>query len=75
MHDGRFQTLLEAVSQYGDNGFGVSNEDIFIGQLGFPLGNGKYSGLTNYHKKAITKFLETLTDPDFVNNPDIQNPF
>jgi len=75
MHDGRFQTLLEAVGQYGDNGFGVSNEDIFIGQMGFPIGNGKYSGLSTYHKKAITKFLETLTDPDFVNNPDIQNPF
>ncbi len=75
MHDGRFQTLLEAVGQYGDNGFGVSNEDIFIGQMGFPIGNGKYSGLNTYHKKAIAKFLETLTDLNFVNNPDIQNPF
>lgn len=75
MHDGRFQTLFEAVSQYGDNGFGVSNEDIFIGQVGFPLGNGQYSGLTTYQKNAIVKFLHTLTDTTFVNNPDIQNPF
>ncbi len=75
MHDGRFQTLQEAVAQYADNGRGVSNEDIFIGQIGFPLGNGKYSGLSAYHIKAITKFLETLTDTDFVNNPDIQSPF
>ncbi len=75
MHDGRFQTLIEAVGQYADNGFGVSNEDIFIGQMGFPLGNGQYSGLSANHIKAIAKFLETLTDTDFVNNPDIQSPF
>ena len=75
MHDGRFTTLYQAVSQYADNGFRVSNEDIFIGQMGFPLGNGKYSGLSEYHKNAIVKFLETLTDTMFVNNPDIQNPF
>lgn len=75
MHDGRFQTLDEVVAQYGDNGSGVENEDIFIGQVGFPLGNGHYSGLTAYHKKAIVKFLNTLTDSTFVNNPDIQNPF
>jgi cytochrome c peroxidase len=75
MHDGRFKTLEEAVGQYADNGFGVSNEDIFIAQMGFPIGNGKYSGLTEYHKKAIVKFLHTLTDTTFINNPDIQNPF
>jgi len=75
MHDGRFQTLEQAVAQYADNGFGVSNEDIFIGQIGFPLGNGQYSGLTEYHKKAIVKFLHTLTDTTFVHNPDIQSPF
>lgn len=75
MHDGRFVTLEEAVAQYADNGFRVANEDIFIGQMGFPIGNGKYSGLTEYHKKAIVKFLHTLTDTTFVNNPDIKNPF
>ena len=75
MHDGRFQTLEQVVDQYADNGFGVVNEDIFIGQLGFPLGNGQYSGLTEYHKKAIVKFLHTLTDTTFIKNPDIQNPF
>ncbi len=75
MHDGRFLTLEEAVAQYADNGFGVENEDIFIGQIGFPLGNGQYSGLTAYHKNALVKFLHTLTDTTFVNNPDIKNPF
>jgi cytochrome c peroxidase len=75
MHDGRFQTLRQAVDQYADNGFGVPNEDPFISQVGFPLGNGQYSGLTNYQRNALVKFLHTLTDTAFVNNPDIQNPF
>lgn len=75
MHDGRYQTLEQVVAQYSDNGFKVENEDIFIGQVGFPLGNGKYSGLTAYQQHAIVKFLHTLTDTAFVNNPDIQNPF
>jgi cytochrome c peroxidase len=75
MHDGRFQTLKQVLDQYADNGFGVENEDIFIGQMGFPLGNGQYSGLTEYHRNALVKFLHTLTDTTFINNPDIQNPF
>jgi len=35
----------------------------------------KFSGLTPSQKKSIVKFLHTLTDPAFVNNPDIGNPF
>ena len=68
MHDGRLQTLEE-------NGFGVENEDIFISQMGFPLGNGKYSGLNAYHQRALVKFLHALTDTVAINNPDFQNPF
>lgn len=75
MHDGRFTTLEQVVAQYSDNGFGVENEDPFIRQVGFPLGNGKYSGLTLAQQQNIVAFLHTLTDPDFVNNPDHQNPF
>ncbi len=75
MHDGRFQTLEEVIEQYHDNGFGVVNEGAFLNQIGFPNGNGTYSGLTEYQKKAIVKFLHTLTDTDFINNQEIQNPF
>ncbi|MBL7826878.1 MAG: cytochrome C peroxidase [Saprospiraceae bacterium] len=75
MHDGRFTTLDQVMLQYADNGFGVENEDIFIGQMGFPLGNGSYSGLNAYQRSAIVKFLHALTDTTFVQNPDIQNPF
>jgi len=78
MHDGRFNTLEDVVEHYSKNGKGVSNEDPLIRQLGFPIPGTnpvKYSGLTEYQKKAIVKFLHTLTDIDFVNNPDINNPF
>ncbi len=75
MHDGRFQTLEQVVDHYSNNGYGVVNEGAFLNQIGFPNGDGTYTGLTAYQKKAIVKFLKTLTDTTFVNNPDIQNPF
>lgn len=74
MHDGRFQTLEEVMAQYNDNGFGVSNEDPFVQQIGFPVGN-HYPGLTPEQTSYILAFLHTLTDTAFINNPDIQNPF
>lgn len=74
MHDGRFQTLEEVMVQYNDNGFGVSNEDPFVQQIGFPVGN-QYPGLTAAQTSYILAFLHTLTDTTFINNPDIQNPF
>ncbi|MBK8426508.1 MAG: cytochrome C peroxidase [Lewinellaceae bacterium] len=77
MHDGRFPTLEAVLEHYNGNGKGVSNEDPFIRQIGFPLGGSvlTYSGLTAYQQRALVKFLHTLTDTTFVNNPDIQNPF
>lgn len=75
MHDGRFNTLEEVVDQYNDNGFGVINEGAFLNQIGFPKGDGTFTGLTPYQKKAIIKFLNTLTDTAFIHNPDFQNPY
>ena len=75
MHDGRFQTLEQVLDQYNDNGFGVVNEGAFLNQIGFPNGDGTFTGLNTYQKNAIVKFLHTLTDTVFINNPDIQNPF
>jgi len=75
MHDGRFQTLDQVIEQYNDNGFGVVNEGAFLNNIGFPNGDGTYTGLTEYQKRALVKFLHTLTDTVFINNPDIQNPF
>ncbi len=75
MHDGRFNTLKEVLDNYSKNGKNVSNEDPFIRQLGYSNGNGTWSGLTEDQKNKIVKFLEALNDTDFINNPDIQNPF
>lgn len=75
MHDGRFQTLEQVINQYNDNGFGVVNEGAFLNNIGFPNGDGTYTGLTAYQKNALVKFLHTLTDTAFVQNPDILNPF
>jgi len=75
MHDGRFQTLEQVLAQYSDNGFGVENEDPFIRQIGFPVGNGQYSGLTISQQNDIIAFLHTLTDTVFIHNPLHQNPF
>jgi cytochrome c peroxidase len=76
MHDGRFKTLEEVVDFYGKHG----NSNVpFVNELvlsiGQPLGNGQHAELTPYMKQALVKFLHTLTDTAFVNNPDIQNPF
>ena len=78
MHDGRFATLEQVLDHYSGNGKGVSNEDPFIKQVGFPIPGTnpvQYTGLTLKQKKAIVKFLNTLTDTTFINNPDILNPF
>jgi cytochrome c peroxidase len=78
MHDGRFSTLEQVLDHYSKNGEGVSNEDPFVRQVGFVIPGSnpvRHAGLTAYQKQAIIKFLHTLTDTTFVNNPDIQNPF
>ena len=78
MHDGRFQTLEEVLDHYSSHGKNSPNKDQLIPQVGFPIPGTsplQYTGLTTRHKQAIIKFLHTLTDTTFVNNPDIQNPF
>ena len=78
MHDGRFQTLEQVLDHYSHNGFGVSNEDQFIRQIGFPIAGTnpvRYNGLTAEQKSQIIAFLKTLTDTEFINNPDILSPF
>jgi cytochrome c peroxidase len=72
MHDGRFQTLEEVVENYAKKGFGVSNEDPNLPLTGIGAPNDV---LSKSHVQSIVKFLHTLTDTTFVNNPDIQNPF
>jgi cytochrome c peroxidase len=72
MHDGRFMTLEEVVENYARKGHGVANEDPNIPLVGL---NAPDNTLSEAHKRALVKFLHTLTDTTFINNPDIQNPF
>jgi len=78
MHDGRFQTLEQVIEHYSSHGKPAPNRDPLIPTVGFPIPGTnpvKYSGLTTYQKQALLKFLHTLTDPDFVENPNVQSPF
>lgn len=65
MHDGRFSTL-EAVLDYYQNGVtDTENLDPILsqnGQLGIDL--------SEQEKEDIIVFLKTLTDTEFLNNPD-----
>jgi cytochrome c peroxidase len=78
MHDGRFNTLEAVLDHYGSLGKPAPNLDPLILQIGYPIPGTnpiRHTGLTNYQKKAIVRFLHTLTDTAFIQNPDIQNPF
>lgn len=65
MHDGRFQTLEEVLDHYNSGGKLSINKDPLIRPL----------GLTESQKEDIINFLQLLEDQEFINNPDIQNPF
>lgn len=69
MHDGRFETLDEVIHHYSEGL--VYSETIdplmkYIAQGGVQL--------SNEDKMYLKAFLLSLSDPDFVNNPDFQNP-
>ncbi len=67
MHDGRFNTLKEVLDHYSD---GVKNSPTLD-----PLMN--HMGgieLTEQEKVELIAFLKTLTDEDFLENPDFSNP-
>jgi len=66
MHDGRFNTLEEVLNHYS---FQVKQSTTVAGQLvgGFDL--------TLSEQEDLINFLETLTDDEFLTNPDFSNPF
>ncbi len=72
MHDGRFKTLEEVINHYSDSVKYAPNLGTFVDKLGYAP---NYDGLKPNDKVKLIKFLKTLTDPTFINNPDIQNPF
>lgn len=67
MHDGRFNTLEEVIAHY--HGGGVKDAENLDANLKEEL------GLSDQHKADLVAFLKTLTDEEFINNPDFQDPF
>jgi cytochrome c peroxidase len=70
MHDGRFATLEEVVDHY--------NEDIHLSNSLDPALQGTMATglmLTEQDKTDLVNFLKTLTDEEFINNPEFSNPF
>ena len=65
MHDGRFETLEEVLDHYDSGGHPAPNKDPLVRSL----------GLTEMQKSAILRFLHTLTDTSYLENPDVLSPF
>ena len=65
MHDGRFQTLEEAVNHYNSGGKHHPNSDALMRPL----------HLTDQEKEDLIAFLKSLTDESFINNSKFENPF
>jgi len=70
MHDGRFRTLEEVLTNYADNVKDSPSLDPLLKQ------NGKLGiELTDKEKQDIIQFIKTLTDEDFVNDKRFSDPF
>ncbi|HOZ51934.1 MAG TPA: cytochrome c peroxidase [Chitinophagaceae bacterium] len=67
MHDGRFTTLRECVQHYNKNFKYTEN-------LAAELKNLPKNRLNESEVDAIIAFLLTLTDHDFINNPNFDKP-
>jgi cytochrome c peroxidase len=68
MHDGRFKTLREVIEHYNSGGHPSPTLDPLMKFQGVGL------GLSEQEIDDLVLFLETLTDEDFVQNPDFQDP-
>jgi cytochrome c peroxidase len=70
MHDGRFATLDEVIEHYS-TGI-IMTSTVELSNLQFAQQGGVQ--LDAQEKDLLKKFLMTLTDYDFINNPDFQDP-
>lgn len=72
MHDGRFNTLEEVVEFYNS---GVNWTSPNIDPLMTKPGKKYGLNLTPLQKENLVKFLKTLSDTSFINNPAYRSPF
>lgn len=71
MHDGRFATLEEVIDHYSHGIKGVGNLDTRLQENG----QAKKMNISDYDKKALIAFLNTLTDYDVLTHDRFSNPF
>jgi cytochrome c peroxidase len=70
MHDGRFNTLEEVIDFYLTGAHATSpNLDPSMHALQYQV------YMSQEHKDALIAFLKTLTDEEFLTNPEYSNPF
>lgn len=70
MHDGRFQTLEEVIDHYND---GVQESATLDPAIATTVEQGLL--LTDQDKEDLLNFLHTLTDYDYLSNPEYNSPF
>jgi len=68
MHDGRFKTLEEVINHYNFGGYDSPTVDPLMKYVGVGL------LLSDNEKANLKTFLLTLSDEDFINNPNFSNP-
>ena len=64
MHDGRFENIDQVLEHYNRGGHVQPNTDPLM----------EPQNLEPIHLDALKSFLETLTDEDFLNNPEFLSP-
>jgi cytochrome c peroxidase len=69
MHDGRFQTLEEVLQFYSEHIKSAPNIDSNLGNKIPGV------GFSDAQIQDIIAFLKTLTDDDFINDPQFSSPF
>ncbi len=69
MHDGRFATLDDVIDHYS---FGIQMSPTIDPQIEFASQGGVQ--LDPIERDLLKQFLMTLSDPEFINNPDFQDP-
>jgi cytochrome c peroxidase len=72
MHDGRFATLREVVEFYDS---GIEDSPDLDPRLRAPDGSPKRLDLATTERDAVVAFLNTLTDPAFLNAEKFSDPF
>jgi cytochrome c peroxidase len=69
MHDGRFTTIDEVIEHYST---GIHQSSTIDPLIEYAFQGGVQ--LDSQEKDLLKKFLLTLTDYEFINNPDFQKP-